>query len=42
MTSSGIEPVTFWFVAQHLNHRGLPVNCQLLSIIISAYRDVVE
>ena len=23
MTSSGIEPATFWFVAQHFNHCGL-------------------
>ena len=25
MTVAGIEPATFWFVAQHLNHRATAV-----------------
>ena len=28
MTPSGIEPATFWFVAQHFNHSATTVSCE--------------
>ena len=38
MTSSGIEPATLRFVAQHLNHSGIAVlidiTCVILNVII--------
>jgi len=37
MTSSGIEPATFRFVAQHLNHCATAVTCKGIHIYIYIY-----
>jgi len=37
MTPSGIEPATFRFVAQHLNHCGTAVPCDTTGISYNEY-----